>query len=89
MSTIKIYTINDLSEKFKAGEGLHDEYVRYIDYKQDTEVLQAQIDSLMLEYCPNEMTKEQMDNWAKHQRCVTKEKQAEIDKAISEALSPI
>jgi len=89
MSTIKIYTINDLSEKFKAGEGLHDEYVRYIDYKQDTEVLQAQIDSLMLEYCPKEMTKEQLDNWAKHQRPAIKAESEEIDKAISETLSPI
>lgn len=26
------------------------------------------IDNLMLEYCPDEMTKEQMDNWAKHQK---------------------
>jgi hypothetical protein len=89
MSTVKTYTINDLSEKFKAGEGLHDEYVRLIDYKQDTEALQAQIDSLMLEYCPKEVTKEQMDNWAKHQRPVTKEESKEIDQAISEALSPI
>ncbi len=33
--------------------------------------LQAKIDKLMLEYCPNEMTKEQLDNWAKHQALVT------------------
>lgn len=29
---------------------------------------QAQIDKLMLEYCPEEMTVEQMDNWRKHQK---------------------
>ena len=28
---------------------------------------QAKIDSLMLEYCPNEMTQDQIDNWGKHQ----------------------
>lgn len=28
---------------------------------------QSQIDALMLEWCPNEMSKEQMGNWAKHQ----------------------
>lgn len=28
---------------------------------------QAKIDELMLEYCPDEMSKEQLDNWAKHQ----------------------
>ena len=31
---------------------------------------QAKVDALMLEYCPNEMTKEQLDEWAKHQRPV-------------------
>ena len=32
--------------------------------------LQARIDALMLEYCPDEMTPEQVANWAKHQRKV-------------------
>ena len=29
--------------------------------------LQAKIDALMLEYCPEEMTPEQMEGWGKHQ----------------------
>jgi hypothetical protein len=29
---------------------------------------QAQIDRLMLEYCPDEMTPEQMEEWARNQR---------------------
>ena len=29
--------------------------------------LQARIDELMLEYCPDEMTPEQLDEWARHQ----------------------
>jgi hypothetical protein len=29
--------------------------------------LQAKIDALMLEYCPNEMTPEQIDEWGRHQ----------------------
>lgn len=29
---------------------------------------QAKIDRLMIEYCPDEMTKEQLLEWAKHQR---------------------
>ncbi len=29
---------------------------------------QAEIDRLMLEHCPNEMSKEQVDEWAKHQK---------------------
>jgi len=29
---------------------------------------QAKIDRIMLEYCPEEMTEEQLENWATHQR---------------------
>lgn len=29
--------------------------------------MQAKIDALMLEFCPDEMTAKQKDNWAKHQ----------------------
>ena len=32
---------------------------------------QAKIDSLMLEYCPDEMTPEQIENWGKHQKAVS------------------
>lgn len=32
--------------------------------------LQSQIDSLMLEYCPDDMTEAQLENWAQHQRQV-------------------
>lgn len=40
--------------------------------KQQAEIasMQAKIDALMLEYCPDEMTKEQMDNWEKHQKVI-------------------
>jgi len=31
---------------------------------------QAKIDMLMLEYCPDEMTKEQIDEWARNQNTV-------------------
>jgi hypothetical protein len=31
---------------------------------------QAKIDSLMLEFCPDEMTEQQRAEWAKHQRPV-------------------
>ena len=32
--------------------------------------LQAKIDALMLEYCPAEMDKSQLDNWGAHQVAV-------------------
>jgi hypothetical protein len=31
---------------------------------------QARIDELMMEYCPDEMTEEQLEEWSKHQRAV-------------------
>lgn len=34
---------------------------------------QARIDELMLEYCPDEMTEEQLAEYAKHQRATTLE----------------
>ena len=37
------------------------------ELKLELGVKQARIDELMLEYCPDEMSQEQMDNWAKHQ----------------------
>lgn len=49
--------------------------------------LEAQIDSLMLEYCPDEMTKEQFDNWAAHQQPVSLEESRKIDAAISNFLA--
>ena len=38
-----------------------------IDVGNEMEAQQAKIDSLMLEYCPDEMTQEQIDSWKKHQ----------------------
>lgn len=44
-------------------------YANYLLSEKDKEIqsLQARIDELMLEYCPNDMTKEQIENWEKHQ----------------------
>lgn len=36
---------------------------------------QAIIDKLMLEFCPGEMTQEQVDEWAKHQKQAPEEYQ--------------
>jgi hypothetical protein len=43
---------------------------------------QWQIDILMLEYCPGEMTQDQIDNWAKHQIPATDEECAELRNAL-------
>lgn len=36
--------------------------------KRRIEYLQSRIDSLMLEFCPEDMTKEQLENWKKNQK---------------------
>lgn len=46
------------------------------------DALQAQLDALMLEYCPDEMTEAQKDNWAKHQKPASEEQQAEVAAAL-------
>ena len=48
----------EISTAFKAGASSRDAEVAYLQYR---------IDELMLEYCPDEMTQEQLDNYAKHQ----------------------
>jgi len=42
-----------------------DLYITYLE--QQKAAMQAEIDSLMLEFCPDEMTPEQVENWKKHQ----------------------
>lgn len=37
----------------------------------ELEASQAEIDRLMLEFCPDEMTPEQLEEWGKHQRKLT------------------
>jgi len=39
-----------------------------IEQKQQLAAAQARIDALMLEYCPEEMTQEQIAEYEKHQR---------------------
>ena len=42
-----------------------------LSLRQQLAAAQAQIDALMLEFCPEEMTKEQLDEWAKNQRVIS------------------
>jgi len=37
------------------------------ELKLEVAAKQARIDELMLEYCPDEMPQEQLDNWSNHQ----------------------
>jgi hypothetical protein len=44
-----------------------------IELEQQLAANQAKIDALMLEYCPDEMTPEQVANWAAHQAAIDKD----------------
>jgi hypothetical protein len=44
---------------------------------------QAQIDSLMWEFCPGEMSEAQKRNYARHQRPVSAEQEAEVEAALA------
>ena len=39
----------------------------YLAYRAKYEAVQAKLDELMLEYCPDEMTPEQIAEWARNQ----------------------
>ena len=42
-----------------------------LSLRQQLGAKQAQIDALMLEFCPDEMTQDQLDEWARNQRKVS------------------
>jgi len=55
-------------------------YDGYLALEQQLAAKQAEIDELMLEYCPNEMTEEQLAEYARHQVPISDEQQAAIDR---------
>lgn len=52
-------------------EEQYGKWVKWEEAKQVIDALEAKIDALMLEHCPDEMTPEQVENWEKHQRLST------------------
>jgi hypothetical protein len=64
-------TIIELEEKYDRLFKAHSlEMVRADVAEQQRDDLQYRLDSLMLEYCPQDMTKEQIAAWWKAQRPV-------------------
>ena len=56
------------------------------DIYSHAEALQAEIDRLMLEYCPDEMTKKQKQRWEDNQRAVNPEVEAQVNAAVKGSL---
>jgi hypothetical protein len=54
------------------------------DAQRDAGAKQAEIDRLMLEFCPDEMTEQQLANWAAHQKPVSDDEAAAIDAALKD-----
>lgn len=48
---------------------------------------QAKIDQLMFEFCPEDMTSEQVANWEAHQKPVGRELERKINQIVAESLS--
>lgn len=61
----------------KATENARQEEMR----KRDA--AEAKLDAIMLEYCPEEMTKEQKIRWAQHQKPISKSEMKEIEAALN------
>ena len=57
--------------------------------EKHAESLQAKIDALMLEYCPEDMTPEQVEEWGRHQRAATPEQEVQIETARSSTGTPL
>jgi hypothetical protein len=60
----------------------HDLPEKAEELKQKLAAKQAQIDELMLEYCPDEMTEEQIAEYKRHQVPISDEEQEFINKVI-------
>lgn len=51
----------------EAADALEDKDAEIIRLRQENGYKQCTIDALMLEFCPERMNREQMDEWEKHQ----------------------
>ena len=75
-----------LRQKLHMAEAMLDVWKAAAEYSaRFADEKQSKIDALMLEFCPEEMTAEQKDNWARHQQPVSAEMQQEIDSALMES----
>lgn len=61
---------------------LNEAAIEIASLRTEKAALQAKIDSLMMEYCPSEMTAEQIEEWGKHQKSAGPEASAALDKAL-------
>ena len=73
--------LRPLIEKAGCDPEHHGADIAIKELLQRAEALQAKIEQLMLEYCPEEMTTEQIVEFERHQHVATSEESAVIDAA--------
>lgn len=78
--TDKLGLVGRLRQQFPETPYHRDQLHR--DAADEIERLQARIDALMLEHCPDEMTQEQLANWAACQRPCSEATRAAIAKVL-------
>lgn len=78
MTPQELQSLRNLGNECEAAA---DEIVRL---RAERDALQARVDALMQEYCPDEMTREQRATWAAHQQPVAPAVQSAIDAALRE-----
>lgn len=76
---IKQLTSRDLEVARTIEDLLHSKH----SLSEQLAAAQAKIDELMFEYCPSEMTPEQLLNYSNHQQAATPKEQQVIDAAIA------
>ena len=81
-----------LDLKFTSGNSVPVNEVRltrgeYEEIKAELAVLQARIDSIMLEYCPEDMDRKQIDTWGKFQKPMTFRHQDSLRPCLWEGLT--
>ncbi len=72
--------ISDLQEQLAHANKLADTEMhkaqiaeaKLAEVERERDKKQAEIDRLMLEFCPGEMTQEQVEEWSKHQHALAK-----------------
>lgn len=76
----------EVADKLKTAQSAKqrsvDDTARIAALQQAVAAKQAHIDRLMLEYCPQDMTPLQIEEWKKHQRAATPEEETAINAAL-------
>lgn len=66
-------------------EDVTDAMREIIELRKEVGAKQAHIDRLMWEFCPDEMTEEQIEEWASRQRNATPEEMDALNRALEES----